>query len=48
VKSREGNIAGGTQRREVLLSGRGPLSSLSRWWQVSVAALAAEDGRYLS
>lgn len=42
------NTAGGTQRREVLLSGRGPLSSLSRWWQVSVAALAAEDGRHLA
>lgn len=42
------NTAGGTQKREVLLSGRGPLSSLSRWWQVSVAALAAEDGRHLA
>jgi hypothetical protein len=40
------NTARGTRRREVLLSGRGPLSSLSRWWQVSVAALAAEDGRH--
>lgn len=47
VESRENrSTAGGTRRREVLLSGRGPLSSLSRWWQVSVAALAAEDGRY--
>lgn len=38
--------AGGTRRREVLLSGRGPLSS--RWWQVSVAALVAENGRRFS
>jgi len=47
VESRENrSTAGGTRRREVLLSGRGPLSSLSWWWQVSVAALAAEDGRH--
>lgn len=46
AESREGNTAGGTRRREVLLSSRGPLSSLSRWWQVSVAALAAVDGRH--
>lgn len=45
-KSRVGSnahTAEGTWRREVLLSGRGPLSS--RWWQVSVAALVAGNGR---
>lgn len=44
MESRESNTAGETRRREVLLSGRGPLSSLSQWWQVSVAALATVDG----
>lgn len=42
---RVGSTAARGTRREVLLSG--PLSSLSRWWQVSVAALAAVDGHHL-